>query len=68
MMAMCGKCKKISGVLLVLAGIGFLLQDLGVWNFWDIQWYTALILIYGLVTFATTTCKDCMSMCGMKMK
>jgi hypothetical protein len=33
---------------LVVFGVLFLLQNLGVWNFWNIQWYTTLFLLFGI--------------------
>ena len=44
------------GVLLFVVGVLFLLRDLNVlgnWNFWNIQWWSALFVIFGLAM----TCK-----------
>ncbi|MBS3107007.1 hypothetical protein J4419_05090 [Candidatus Woesearchaeota archaeon] len=47
-------CKTYHGLCaytLTALGILFLLRDLGAlgtWNFWGIQWWTALILLAGL--------------------
>jgi len=49
MMKACEKCMKMGGVVFLVLGILFLLQNLGVWNFWNIQWYTVLFLLFGLM-------------------
>ncbi len=59
MMDGCQKCKKITAILLLVAGVGFLLADLDVWDFGSLSWYTVLFLIIGLTGFAKCTCKDC---------
>jgi len=41
-----GLCKVCSLVALIV-GILFLLQDLEIWNFWNISWYTVGFLIVG---------------------
>ncbi len=53
----CGKCMKIGGAVFLVLGVLFLLRDLGVWNFWNIQWWTVLFLLVGLIKFKG--CKDC---------
>ena len=53
----CKKCMKIGGVVFLVLGVLFLLQNLGVWNFWNIQWYTVLFLLFGLVHLKG--CPDC---------
>lgn len=40
-------CKGF-GPLLVIVGILFLLQDLNVWNFWGLSWYSLTLIIVGL--------------------
>ena len=62
MMGMCPKCTKISGVLILVLGVVFLVVDLGYWDFWNIQWWTALFLLMGVVKLAHTNCPDCMAM------
>ena len=64
----CGKCSKLTAFLLVLAGVLFLLVDLGVWNFWNLQWWTVLFLIVGVTAFGMSCCGDCKEMRGMKKK
>lgn len=58
-MGMCLKCKKISGGLLLLSGIGFLLQDLAIWNFFGLNWFTVAFIVFGVVKLASAHCKDC---------
>ncbi|MBW2982504.1 hypothetical protein KY343_06500 [Candidatus Woesearchaeota archaeon] len=41
-----GICKGCSLVALI-AGVLFLLQDLEIWNFWNISWYTVGFLLVG---------------------
>ena len=55
----CDKCVKIGGVLFVVLGLLFLLQDLGIWDFWNISWYTALFVLVGVVHLGSSTCADC---------
>ena len=51
-----GMC-KFCALIAAIAGILFLLQDLNVWNFWGISWYTIAFLLVGV-----------MSLFGMKKK
>jgi hypothetical protein len=46
-----GFCKTLS-VITVIVGVLFLLQDLGVWAFWNISWYTVAFILIGLVFVA----------------
>ncbi|MCK4669585.1 MAG: hypothetical protein KAT43_00155 [Nanoarchaeota archaeon] len=41
---------QLCGVILLIIGIIFLLVDLGKWNFWGIQWWTVLFLLWGIFT------------------
>ncbi|MBT3262210.1 hypothetical protein HN592_05940 [Candidatus Woesearchaeota archaeon] len=41
------ECKGF-GFILILAGILFLLQDLNVWNFWGLSWYTVTLIVVGI--------------------
>lgn len=61
---MCGKCSKFCGYLLVALGIIFLLKDLGKWDFWGINWWTALIILAGVAHFGKSMCGDCQT-CAM---
>lgn len=58
-MHMCGKCLKMHAGLLLLAGILFLLVDVGVWGFWGLNWWTVVLLIFGVSHFGSASCKDC---------
>jgi len=42
-----GMCKGLALVALI-AGILFLLQDLGIWAFWNISWYTVGFILTGI--------------------
>lgn len=65
---MCNKCSKISGVILLALGVLFLLRDLNLWNFFNIQWWTALFILLGVVSLACSGCKDCQNMKEGKKK
>ncbi|MBI3032342.1 hypothetical protein HYY69_02610 [Candidatus Woesearchaeota archaeon] len=61
MMSGCAKCCKLGAVLVVVLGVLFLLVDLGKWDFWGINWWTALFLVCGVVCFGKSCCKECQS-------
>jgi len=42
-----GMCKSLA-IIAIIAGILFLLQDLGIWAFWNISWYTVGFILVGL--------------------
>ena len=67
MMMGCKKCTMITGALFLIAGILFLLVDVGVWSFGGLTWWTVLFLIVGVSALASSKCHDCMAMCGMGM-
>ena len=46
----------------MVLGVVFLVVDLGYWDFWNIQWWTALFLLMGVVKLAHSNCPDCMAM------
>jgi uncharacterized membrane protein len=56
---MCEKCSKLSGGLFIVFGVVLLLQNVGVWSFWGIQWYTILFLLAGLMMLGKTKCPMC---------
>lgn len=58
-MCVCNKCIKIGGAVFLALGILFLLRDLGVWGFWNIQWWTALLIAVGVGHLASANCADC---------
>ncbi|MBW2971538.1 hypothetical protein KY359_00750 [Candidatus Woesearchaeota archaeon] len=49
---------KLLATLMIIFGVIFLLKDLGVWNFWNINWWTVLFLLFGV--------KMCMIACMKK--
>lgn len=57
----CKKCNTITSVLILLAGIGFLLADLNVggWKFFGLNWWSVIFVIMGLTCLAMGSCKDC---------
>ncbi len=36
------------GLVLLILGILFLLQDLTIWSFWNLNWWTVLLIAFGL--------------------
>ena len=46
-----------------IIGVVFLLGDLGIWNFWNIQWYTAAFIVFGVVKLCSSCCPDCNACC-----
>ncbi|MBW2978253.1 hypothetical protein KY331_05385 [Candidatus Woesearchaeota archaeon] len=50
-----GLCKGLALIALIV-GILFLLQDLGIWAFWNISWYTVGFILVGLC-FILHKCK-----------
>ena len=68
MMMGCKKCMTMGGALLAVLGAVFLLRDLGVWNFWNIQWYSALFLLMGVGKLGHSSCADCQAMMGNSKK
>jgi hypothetical protein len=59
---------SVCGSLFFVIGLVFLLQNLKVWTFWGIQWYTALFIIMGLGMLTSKSCPDCCKMRGVPMK
>lgn len=59
MMMGCRKCQKICGIGLLVLGVIFLLKDLDTWAFWGINWWTALLIWFGIGGIAMTKCEDC---------
>lgn len=67
-MNMCNKCSVVSGLIFLVLGVLFLLVDLKYWDFWGVQWWTALFLWMGLVHVCKTKCADCCDMPSKKKK
>ncbi|MAF34578.1 hypothetical protein CMO91_01905 [Candidatus Woesearchaeota archaeon] len=57
----CEKCMKMCGTITLVLGILFLLRDLSIWHFWNIQWWTAAFLMMGLGKVGSQNCKACKS-------
>lgn len=58
-MKMCAKCMKMCGAITLAVGIGFLLRDFGMWNFWGISWYSAAFILLALGKCGAASCKMC---------
>ena len=57
----CKQCMKIGGILLLVFGVLFLLRDFGVWDFWNIQWWTVLFILFGVIKLGMSKCPRCQS-------
>ncbi|MBS3102595.1 hypothetical protein J4458_04040 [Candidatus Woesearchaeota archaeon] len=66
-MCVCKKCTSMCGVLLLALGVVFLLRDVGIWDFWNIQGWTALFLLVGVAALGSSKCPDCQAMKGAVM-
>ena len=65
---MCNKCMKICSSMFLVLGIVFLLRDLNIWDFWNIEWWTALFLVAGIGGLASAGCPDCQAVRKGKTK
>ncbi len=63
---MCKKCMGFCGWLMLVIGVLFLLRDFNVWNFWNIQWWTAVFILMGLSHIGMKNCAECCKMGGKK--
>jgi len=68
MMYGCNKCIKICGWTFLVLGILFMLQDFGIWYFWNISWWTALFVVMGIGSLASVKCPDCQAIKSPKKK
>ncbi len=59
MMHGCQKCCKATSLLVLALGVLFLLVDWGVWDFWGINWWTAIFIVIGITCLAKSGCKEC---------
>ncbi|MEK6839561.1 MAG: hypothetical protein AABX72_01355 [Nanoarchaeota archaeon] len=55
----CNKCTKASGWIFLILGVLFLLQNMQFWDFWGIQWFTALFIVMGIAHIGMSKCADC---------
>lgn len=62
MLAMCKKCMTVSGALFLLFGVLFLLRDLNIWSFWNIEWWTVGFLLVGLNFLVMVFCPKCLEL------
>ena len=58
-MMYCKKCMVVCGAIFLVLGVLFLLRDLGKWDFWNIQWWTALFIAMGVGHLASSKCPEC---------
>ena len=58
----CRKCMTVTGVAFLVLGLIFLLVDLEMWDFFGIQWWTALLIYLGVASLAMSKCPDCQAM------
>jgi len=54
--------------MFLVLGIVFLLRDLNIWDFWNIEWWTALFLAAGIGGLASAGCPDCQAVRKGKTK
>lgn len=45
------KSMKTCGLLALIFGVLFLIQDMTTWDFWGINWWTIVFLLMGLKVF-----------------
>lgn len=64
----CKKCQVCCGVIFLVLGLLFLLRDLGMWHFWNVQWWTALFLVLGVASLCKSKCAECQAVCAMPGK
>ena len=58
----------LGGVIFFVLGVLFLLRDLNVWGFWNIQWYSAAFLVWGFLSCGMCKCPECNAAMGTPMK
>ena len=67
MLHCCRKCTKFCAVSFLVLGLLFLLKDLGVVNFWIVEWWTVLFLLTGLAGLGQSNCAECQASMGRSM-
>lgn len=67
-MYLCDKCCKMMALLTLVLGVLFLLQDLAVWAFWNLNWYTVAFLLMGLCGLCSSCCPTCKTETEKKVK
>lgn len=45
------------GIAMLVFGIAFLIADLTTWNFWGVQWWSVLFILFGLAHLMGGACK-----------
>ena len=67
-MMMCKKCSAMCGWIFLILGVLFLLRDIAVWDFWNIQWWTAIFVVIGVCWIGAAKCPDCQGMMSSSKK
>jgi hypothetical protein len=62
----CQKCCKVTAWMFLIVGVLFLLTDIGMWNFWGLNWWTVLFLLMGITGVAKASCSECQAMAKKK--
>jgi hypothetical protein len=50
--------------MFLVLGVLFLLRDFNVWNFWNVSWWSAVLVVYGITVLAQRSCGDCQACMG----
>jgi len=61
----CCKCKKVCAWGLVIIGAALVGVDLGWWTIGGLNWYSLLILWFGIGKLGGSSCADCKASCAM---
>lgn len=65
-MCLCEKCSKLCGALLLVFALLFLLRDLNIWDFWNIQFWTVGFALLGFACFGKCCCPECRALAKKK--
>ena len=52
------RCGKAMALVVLVIGVLFLLRDLNVWNFWNLQWWTVGFLLAGIGCLTMGCCPE----------